>query len=97
MTQCQAILEYLQAHHEGITQLESFNALGVCRLSERIRELERQGYVFEHVPVMVSARGGRTARVVCYVIVQKEDERTCEPRSEEYWGYHRTAGGPFCG
>ena len=66
MTQCQAILEYLQAHPEGITQLESFNALGVCRLSERIRELERQGYVFEHMPVAVPARDGRTARVVRY-------------------------------
>lgn len=34
------LLVYLRSHKRGITQLEAFNALGVCRLSQRIIELE---------------------------------------------------------
>ena len=40
------LVTYLQ-EHDGITQLEAFYALGTCRLSERIRELERLGYCFD--------------------------------------------------
>jgi len=40
VTQNAKLLTYLESH-DGITQLESFNTLGIYRLSERIRELER--------------------------------------------------------
>lgn len=49
MTQNARLLNYLETH-DGITQLESFNTLGCCRLSERVRELEHLGFVIDHDP-----------------------------------------------
>lgn len=42
-TQNQALLAYLKKHKKGITTLEAMQHLGICRLSERIREVERLG------------------------------------------------------
>lgn len=39
-TQNQRLLEYLKTHKQGITQMEAFTKLGICRLSERVWELE---------------------------------------------------------
>jgi hypothetical protein len=39
-TQNQRLLAYLRKHRKGITTMEAFANLGICRLSERIRELE---------------------------------------------------------
>jgi hypothetical protein len=39
-TQNQRLLAYLRRHRKGITTMEAFLRLGICRLSERIRELE---------------------------------------------------------
>lgn len=41
-TQNQALLAYLKKHKKGITTLEAMYILGICRLSERIREIESQ-------------------------------------------------------
>jgi hypothetical protein len=38
-TQNQRLLAYLKKHRKGITQIEAFTVLGICRLSERVREL----------------------------------------------------------
>ena len=65
MTQNARLLNFLETHPEGITQLEAFNTLGICRLSERCRELESLDYVLEHRPEKTS--GG--ARVVRYVLI----------------------------
>ena len=54
MTQNSRLLNFLERNPEGITQLEAFNTLGCCRVSERIRELERLGYLIEHEPVRTS-------------------------------------------
>ena len=59
-TQNAKLLNYLESH-DGITQLESFNALGICRLSERIRELERHDILIEHEPEKTTA-GARVMR-----------------------------------
>lgn len=40
-TQNQALLAYLKKHRKGITTLEAMQHLGICRLSERIREIDR--------------------------------------------------------
>ena len=64
MKQLSRLLSYLETHN-GLSQLEAFNALGICRLSERIRELESLGYVLEHRPEKTP--GG--ARVIRYVLV----------------------------
>ena len=61
MTQNARLLNYLESH-DGVTQLEAFNGLGCCRLSERVRELERQGFLISHEPERTA--GG--ARVVRY-------------------------------
>lgn len=48
MTQCQAIVSYCESH-DGITTLEAMQ-LGICRLSERVRECEKDGILFNHDP-----------------------------------------------
>jgi hypothetical protein len=58
-TQNQRLLAYLRKHRKGITQLEAFTALGICRLSERVRELE--GYAYEYFPQCHIARTRETA------------------------------------
>lgn len=42
-TQNARLLQYLKKNKRGISQLEAFNKLGICRLSERIRELQGWG------------------------------------------------------
>ena len=66
MSQCAKLLAYLESHDEGITQLEAFNTLGCCRLSERCRELERLGILIDHVPERTA--GG--ARVIRYRLLR---------------------------
>ena len=61
MTQNDKLLLWLDSH-DGITQLEAFNALGCCRLSERCREIEKQGYLISREPEKTP--GG--ARVIRY-------------------------------
>jgi len=46
-TQCEALLEYLSDHGEGITALEALNALGIGRLAARIYELKQEGHAIE--------------------------------------------------
>ena len=48
LSQTEALLVYLLNEQKGITQLEAFNTLGCCRLSERVRELEARGYLIDH-------------------------------------------------
>ena len=48
MTQNARLLIYLEAH-DGITTLEASDKLRICRLSERIRELERK-HLIDHDP-----------------------------------------------
>ena len=57
------LLAYLESHPEGITQLEAFIALKICRLSERIREIQRVVPI-AHVPEKTP--GG--ARVMRYFV-----------------------------
>ena len=61
MSQNARILSWLEQHDEGVTQLEAFNALGCCRLSERIREIERAGFLIDHEPER-TANGARVIR-----------------------------------
>lgn len=55
------LLDFLRGH-DGLTQLESFNTLGIARLSERARELEAAGFLIDHQPERTA--GG--ARVIRY-------------------------------
>jgi hypothetical protein len=68
MSQLPRLLAYLKAHN-GITTLEASDHLRICRLSERIRELEKLNYVFEHRAEKTS--GG--ARVVRYLLISEPE------------------------
>mgnify|MGYP001618268327 CR=1 FL=1 len=41
------LLNWLESH-DGISTLEAMENLRICRLSERIREIEQLGFVIEH-------------------------------------------------
>ena len=43
MNQKTALLKYLKANKSGLTQWTAAEKLGILRLSERIRELEKEG------------------------------------------------------
>ena len=68
MTQNERLLNHLKAG-KSITQLEAFNLLGICRLSERVRELESLGHVISHESVSVPAREGKNATVTRYALL----------------------------
>lgn len=59
MTQIQALKSYFK-RRKTLTQREAMTDLGIMRLSERIRELERTGYQFVHGRVPVASRYGST-------------------------------------
>ena len=42
------LLAYLESHDQGISTLEAMEQLRICRLSERVRELEKLGFLIEH-------------------------------------------------
>jgi hypothetical protein len=64
MTQKEQVLEALRSG--PFTQLEAVTTLGVLRLSERIRELAKDGYIIEHIPMDVTNRFGKKCRVMLY-------------------------------
>ena len=70
MTQNARLLNYLETHPDGITQLEAVHAIGSLRLSERIRELEKLGYIIDHDWITVPTRD-KPAHVVRYTLQTK--------------------------
>ena len=70
MNQRQALLRYLKTHKRGITQLDAINKLGIARLSERVRELEKIGAVIEHRAEQRINRHGNMCRYVRYILVK---------------------------
>lgn len=70
MTQKAKLLTYLQ-RHGSVTQMEAFSILGICRLSERVREIEQLGWTIAHTRTEVPTRTGKPAHVVRYSIVRE--------------------------
>jgi len=60
MTQNAQLLSYLETH-DGISTLEAMERLRILRLSQRVIELEHQGYLIEHQPEKTS-QGKRIMR-----------------------------------
>lgn len=54
-SQCQRLLAYLRKNRRGITTMEAFQHLGVCRLSERIREIEAMAKETKEYPFLEAA------------------------------------------
>lgn len=59
MTQKQRILNHLKSGRT-LTQLEAFNRIGCCRLSERVRELRADGHKIGGYMARVRTRDGFT-------------------------------------
>ena len=70
MSQNRALIKHLKSNRRGITQMEAFTVLGVCRLSERIRELEASGYVLIRIREEGTNRHGNAIRYVRYKLVK---------------------------
>lgn len=59
--------------HGSITRMEAFETLGVCELSSRILELEKDGHEFTRQWQEGRAKNGRKWRVVRYGLVRNAD------------------------
>lgn len=64
-SQCDAILDYMQTHKQGITAIDALGLCGCFRLSARIFDLKRRGFAIETRPV----RGQNYCR---YVLMKEE-------------------------
>lgn len=69
MNQQKAVLQYLKSHKRGITQFEAVIKLGVLRLSQRIAELESQGYIIAREAEKKIGTYGHTVRYTRYWLV----------------------------
>lgn len=54
-SQTQRLLSYLKKNRKGITTMEAFSELGICRLSQRIREIEGMAKEINEYPFLVQA------------------------------------------
>lgn len=73
MTQEQRVLTYMKGH-KGITQLNAIYDLGITRLSGRIFELRRKGYVIETEFKKGLNRFGEETRYGCYRLISEPEE-----------------------
>ena len=65
MTQNDAVIKHIE-DHGSISQMEAYSELGVCRLSERIREIERAGRAVVRKRVTDKNRYGKTVTYTRY-------------------------------
>jgi hypothetical protein len=73
MTQLEELKKYFR-RNSRLTQHQATMQLGIMRLSERIRELESQGWVFLHNRIEVPTRY-TSARVCQYVLAQRPKKK----------------------
>lgn len=64
MTQKRQVLQHLR-HRGSLTTFVAFDRYCVCRLSERVAELERDGHLINHTPIR---RNGR--RYMAYSLIE---------------------------
>lgn len=83
------LLNWLETHPEGISQLEAFNALGICRLSERCRELAALGYVLSHMP----EKAPNGARIIRYKLISSVNDQPTNDVRQTY-SYAKSVGLP---
>lgn len=68
MNQKEAVIKYCRTHKKGITVWTAFE-IGVTRLSERIRELEADGWLFHREPFYGENRFGNRVRIIRYTLI----------------------------
>ena len=69
MTQCDRLLNYLEAH-DGINPLEAWWELGIYRLGARIFDLRKRGYRIEKRMVKILNRFTEECEVAEYRLVK---------------------------
>lgn len=70
-SQNSVLLEHLRAHG-SITSMEAFTLYGCTRLSARIYELRKMGYVIDSVDRISKNRFGRPVRYSEYVLKREQ-------------------------
>lgn len=70
-TQNDRLLEYL-ASHDGITQREAMDQLGIMRLASRVSDLRRHGHRIVKRTVSVANRWGEKCHIAEYRMVRDE-------------------------
>lgn len=70
-TQNDRLLDYL-ASHDGITQREAIEQLGIMRLASRVSDLRRQGHRIVKRTVNVTNRYGEKCHIAEYRMVCDE-------------------------
>lgn len=65
MTQQERILEYIR-DFGSISPIEAFRDIGCTRLAGQIFELEKKGYLFDHIPQTVTNRYGEKRHYMRY-------------------------------
>lgn len=68
MTQLARLRHHYDTPGIGLTQRDAMTIHGIGRLAQRIAELEREGFQFDHRTIKVESRHG-TARVTDYVLM----------------------------
>ena len=66
-TQNDRLLEYLKTH-DGITQLEALNELGIFRLASRVNDLKKKGFDISGRMIFVRNRFDEEIRVKEYFL-----------------------------
>ena len=69
--QVDRLKRYLE-EFESVTQLMDMRDLGIMRLSERIRELEADGWRISHDREAVQNRWGQPCHVTRYTLIRKQ-------------------------
>ena len=68
-----AVLMFIK-EHGSITTKQAFEELGCTRLSGRVFDLRKHGYNIRTDVIEVPKRGGKTARVARYILMETDDE-----------------------
>lgn len=68
-TQCDRLLDYMERHPNGITQIEALNELGILRLASRISEIRGNGVGISKEMVTRTNRFGEECKVARYRLV----------------------------
>jgi hypothetical protein len=72
-TQCNRILDYLEKHPDGITQLQAITELGILRLASRVSELRKRGENIEKDTITVKNHYGEKCRIARYRLLKERD------------------------
>lgn len=70
-SQNEMILNYMQTHKRGITQLKALERFGCLRLSGRIHDLREEGWQIATNIIEVPNRFGEVSRVAEYTLVER--------------------------